>query len=317
MTAAPVQVLHAAAVGSVLLRDCADLREAHVGDQAVVALSGSTRVALTSPFQLRLDEGAVGGLLVEARAGDTKAQRMLEHWCGHARRPWEYLETLRALAAAEADPVYLWRLRCRLHARSNLAQHAMPDDAGCLQYASRHWNWRLPSDRYLEGWEADMILWLRAGDKLPELEHMLRLQPPLLAVAALARQLSRGLELTRPLEDRLCRAIRRARNQQQQTNNGVRAVDRLAFELLVSAAASQRSLRMADAILGRLQRDEQQAARHLNALASLAALGHAKSRVMLMRLAQGRDADVRAQALAMALSPIRNHIFTTPEAAYA
>lgn len=317
MTETPAQALHAEAVGSVLLRDCADLREAHVGDQATVTLSGNTQVALTALSRLRLDEGAVGGLLVQARAGDAKAQRMLEHWCGHARKPWEYLETLRALAAAEADPVYLWQLRCRLHARCNLSQGTVPDDAGCLQYANMHWNWRLPSDRYLEGWEADMVLWLRARNVSPELERMLRLQPPLLAVAALARQLSRGLELTRLLEDQLCRAIRRARNQQQHTNNGIRAVDRLAFELLVSAAASQRSLRMADAILSRLLRDEQQAVRHLNALASLAALGHAGSRVMLMRLAQGKNAEIRARALAMALSPIRNDIFTSPEVAYA
>lgn len=317
ITEAPIQVLHAPAAGQVLLRDCRNLREAHVSDQAAVTLSGSTQVALTALSQLRLDEGAISGLLVQAQAGEGQAQRMLEHWCGHARKPWEYLEALRALAAAKADPVYLWRLRCRLHARCNLNPNSMPDDAGCLQYASTHWNWRLPSDRYLEGWESDLSLWLRARDILPELEHMLRLQPPLLAVAALARQLTRGLELARLLEDQLCRAIRRARNQQQPTNNGTRSVERLAFDLLVSAAAKQRSQYIADAIVYRFERNVKHAAKHLNVLASLAALGHARSRVLLMQLAQSKDAEVRAPALAMALSPIRNNIFTTPEATHA
>lgn len=317
ITASPARALHVPVVDAVMLRDCASMREATICDQAVVSLSGRTKVVLSTISQLRMDEGAVGGLLLQAQAGDTKAQRMLEHWCGHARRPWEFLETLRALAAAPADPAYLWRLRCRLHIRCNQRQGHLPDDAACLRYAYSHWSWRLPSDRYLEGWEADLTLWLRAQHVFPELERMLRQSPPLIAVAVFARQLSRRLSLSRQQEDQLCRAIRRARKQLQQINNGVRDLDRLSFDLLLSAAASQRSLRMADAILARLQRSEEQAIKHLDVLASLAALGHARARVRLMQLAQSQDPQIRAKALALALAPVRNELFATQEEAYA
>lgn len=305
-----VRSLHAPAVGELLLRDCYKLVEAQIADQTAVTLSGDTRVALEALSQLRLDERAISGLLVQVQEGDAVAQRMLEHWCSHARRPWEYLETLRALAAAESDPLYLWRLRCRLHARSNLSQGSVPDEAGCLVYAERHWNWRLPSDRYMEGWEADLSLWLQAYSRQPELEHMLRMQPPLLAVAALARQLSRGVELTAELEELLCRAIRRARKHRQQTDKDVRPTGRLVFDLLVSAAISQRSLRLADAIVQRLQRTEC-LSEHLTVLASLAAFGHTRARVLLMRVAQDNDPEIRAKAMAMALSPMRSDIFMT------
>lgn len=307
--------LECAAVGQLLLRDCPDLLSAQVADSTAVALSGDTCVALGELSRLRLDERAIAGLLVKAEAGGTLALNMLSHWCAHARRPWEYLETLRALAAAEADAGWLWQLRCRLHARCNLGRGALPETAGCHDYALRHWDWRFPPDRYLEGWEADLALWRRARRDLPQLARMLDQAPPLLAVAALARQLGEGPLPAAELRQ-LASAVVQARPPRRRADAELPGAERVALEALASAAVTLRSAALADALVERLQQ-QAQAGRHVPVLATLAAFGHAGARVTLMRLAQIGPPEQRAQVLALALAPMRSTVLAVWEGEHA
>lgn len=307
----PARRLRAPSVGQLTLRDCADLMQAEVAEEAAITLSGRSKVALGSLARLRLDERAIAGLLARAAEQDELALRMLIHWFNHARQANEYLDALLALASAPADPVWLWQLRCRLHARCNLSQGALPTDAGCMDYALSHWEWRLPSDRYLEGWQADAQLWLRARARLPELERMLRHQPPLLAVAALARQLP-DQSLSRQQESLLSRAIRHARRRGGNIAD-LPGADRLAMDLLASAIIAQRSLPLANALVQRLK-GYAPAKHSLSVLGSLAAFGHAGARAALMAFAQSSDtAELRAQAMSLAFSPMRSEIFVEQE----
>lgn len=316
VTATRARRLHCPAVRELTLRDCPDLLEAEVAEQAAVSLSGQTCVAIGATAQLSLDERAVAGLLVRAETGDPLALGMLTHWCGHARKPWEFLETLRALAAVQADPDWLWRLRCRLHARCNLSRGAMPDDDGCLQHARRHWDWRFPPDRYLEGWEADLGLWRRARDRQPELDELLAQQPPLLAVTALARQLGEG-SLSPRLERLLCKAITRARQPGRQHDAELPGAARVALELLAAAAVGLGSVAMADALIERMQRHHEPDWRQLAVLGTLGAYGHAGARAALVSLAQTGDPELRAQAMGLALAPVRRATLAVEEVAYA
>ena len=301
----------------VLIRNCSDLREAELPIHALVSISGRSRLDVGGIVRLSLDGRAVASLLREAeQGGDVMAT--LRHWCSHARRPRDYVETLQALAASSASADMLWELRCLLHARAARPKSAVENLPEPQAFARERWSWRFPADLYQDGWDADTALWWRAWreESAAELEAMMQAQPPLPAVAGWVRALMRQTAVEDAARALLRQAVRQAEPDRQAPGEEQEMQEVRACESFIQAAVALRDVALADAVVARLEALPSPWSR-LNPLAALAACGHAQARTALMMLSQGGHPGLRSQALSLALAPVRSTALAAEEVNYA